>query len=496
MRPKGRPEEAFPHVSRSAVTNADAPWVYQHPSSAIPMALAGSPMVSPEDRTPALRQSIELIELIESCDVRDLERRQMLTDALERLAAELDRRLVPTQSAAVSPDVARVPAANGEDSVPDAGSQDQAIGEPAGAGSDFASIIERKLALLTAVMRLDPPRLEPTLSPEASLGHVYPVARDALRDIGQREGRTHAILEELSDLGLLQRQLINRIHTCPKCERCQINFREQCPRCRSIDLRIERVLHHFRCGYNGIESEFGNGLDKSCPKCHRPLFQLGQDFDRPHETYACRDCSTLFEDPKLGVQCLGCCHEFDSHEAVSRSVYAYVPTPLALRAVELGRLTGLDVDSILYDADLKIATPDFLEFEIKRELVRLGRHKTAFSTATLSFERAGRWVPIFREWSAGAIRELCVTLSDALRTLDLVTRLNPTCIAVLMPEADASGAEVVHRRLFKLLGEMHFIDAGGNDLVPVWRVATWSASGETIEDVRSFLQADRGETAE
>ena len=164
-----------------------------------------------------------------------------------------------------------------------------------------------------------------------------------------------------------------------------------------------------------------------------------------------------------------------------------MPTPLALRAVELGRLTGLDVDAILYDAELKLATCDFLDFEIKRELVRIGRQSTAFTTATLSFERAGRTVPFFREWSRTAVRDVCSTLAGSLRTLDLVARLDDSRFGILMPEADAQGAEVVRHRLFRLLRDVDFVDPAGNEFTPVWTVTTWTDSGVQFEDVQSFL---------
>jgi hypothetical protein len=356
------------------------------------------------------------------------------------------------------------------------------------ATEDFASSTERCLRLLRDTMQETPPRISPTLDRGAPTGHAYPFAAQRL---GTDQADTTETLEELANLGLLQRTLANRVHVCPSCEHCQINFREQCTRCASIDLSIERVLHHFRCGYTGIESEFRSGTDLACPKCRHELRQLGQDFDRPHETYVCGDCDTLFEEPRLSGQCLSCTDEFAAHEAPQRPIHAYTPTPLAVRAVELGRLTGLDVDSILFDAELRIATSDFMDFELERELVRLDRLGAPFTTATLSFECAGRVVPIFREWSASAVRDLCTQLADSLRLLDLVTRLGASSLGILMPATDAAGAEVVRERLFGLLSGLCLDDRAGNEIVPVWNVRTWSTSGVGADDVRGFLRPAR-----
>ncbi|MEM6570881.1 MAG: hypothetical protein AAF957_20885 [Planctomycetota bacterium] len=420
-----------------------------------------------EDTARLSPQMRSVLEMVQETDVRELAAQRGLTSALESLVSELERRVLPYAPQEPGPGVG------------------SGVGSDLGGGtSGFASSTKRSIQLLHDAMQLNPPRIAPELDPAAPLGHSYPFASERLEADVET---TLATLEDLADLGLLQRTLANRVHLCPSCERCQINFREQCTRCSSIDLSIERVLHHFRCGYIGIESEFRSGRDLVCPKCRRDLHQLGQDFDRPHETYVCRDCSTLMEEPVLSGQCLSCSLEFPAHEAEQRAIHAYVPTPLAMRAIELGRLTGLDVDAILYDAELKIATRDFLDFEIKRELIRLKRNTSAFSTALLSFERRGRHVPIFRHWSAAALRDLCSTLAGSLRVLDLVTRLDAGRIGILMPEADQAGAEVVRERLFRLLQEIEFVDHGGNRLIPVWTVATWDHEDVAFDHVQEFL---------
>lgn len=412
---------------------------------------------------PAANDARQVLEMVALAGESELRNQQSVTATLEALSLELERRIL----------AAPVALAAGQACPP--------------CGIDGGTKAGRSLGLLAALLSHNPSRLAPELDPTSPLGHRYPFADEKL---AMEPGDTIRALEELSDLGLFQRTLVNRIHVCSECERCHLNFREQCPRCDSIDLKVERVLHHFRCGYTGIESEFGSGIELACPKCRRELFQLGQDFDRPHETYVCRHCESLFEEPQIGAQCLACSKESAGHEAPQRAIYTYSPTPLANRAVELGRLTGLEVDSILYDAELKIATRDFLEFEIKRELVRLSRHATAFSTATVSFERHGRTVPIFRDWTASTLRELCVMLAGSLRSLDLVTRLDASRLGILMPEADEAGAAIVRRRLFAELNEMSFVDRSGNDLVPTWTVATWAERRQPIEEVRRFLFPD------
>ena len=161
--------------------------------------------------------------------MRELATQKNVTHALRSLAAELERRIAPE-----TPKTPTLLIATDE----------------------FAVTTERCLTLLRDAMQQSPPRIAPALDRAAALGHTYPFACDRLET--DAAGAT-ATLEELANLGLLQRTLANRVHTCPACDHCQVNFREQCTRCQSIDLSIERVLHHFRCGYTGIESAFQSG---------------------------------------------------------------------------------------------------------------------------------------------------------------------------------------------------------------------------------------------
>ena len=351
----------------------------------------------------------------------------------------------------------------------------------------FEATVSRRLELLRQLIRKREPLFEATLSPQAPEGHAYAEVENLL---GLSPGGARPVLEDLADLGLLQRELINRVHLCPECSRCQLNFREQCPSCESIDLRLESLVHHFRCGYTGLESEFAKGFELVCPKCRNQLFQLGQDFDRPHETYLCRACSYLFEEPRVHAQCLSCAESFPSFECQQAPIHRYRPTPLTVRAVELGRLTGLEVDSILYDADLQIATRDFLDFEIEREVERLNRYATTFCTCLLQLEHRGTVYPIFREWSGSSLRELCLHLARSLRTLDLVTRVSSGRIGILMPETDARGAQAVRKRLQGFLEGFRLADHAGHELTPNWTVVEWTDEGTRLEQVLEFFRSE------
>ena len=329
----------------------------------------------------------------------------------------------------------------------------------------------RKLALLRALLEMPDGRLRPELDHRAPLGHACSWIDESL---GLEPGLGLEVLEELADLELLRRELVNRVHVCPKCECCQLNFLETCIECESINIDIERLVHHFHCGYSGLESEFVQGLDLSCPRCRRKLFQLGQDFERPHDTYVCRDCERIFEEPALHSQCFRCAHAFAAREARLVDVHEYRPTNLTVRAVELGRLTGLDVSAVMYDARVQLATGDFLALELDREAHRIKRYGGSISGVRLAFQLGGNDYPIFREWSASDIQEFCGLLTSTLRPLDLVARIDNATLGIFLPETDEQGLQSVSNRLLGLLDDSRFMTRAGRELELAWVSESWS----------------------
>jgi len=345
----------------------------------------------------------------------------------------------------------------------------------------------RKVAVLRALVEAHEALLRPELDASAPLGHAYRSVETVLE---LEPGAGRSVLEELAHLGLLKRKLVNRVHTCPECGRCQLNFRETCVSCSSLGIEIERLVTHFHCAYTGLESEFAHDLELVCPRCRLQLYQLGQDFERPHDTYVCRECDRIFEEPILEAQCLGCARVFPSNEAEMVSLYSYGPTPLAVRAVELGRLTGLEVSEILYDSNVQLATRDFLALETEREIHRLHRYGGAFSVASLTFFRGPQEFAIFQEWSAQAVQQLAGVLTSTLRPLDLVARLSDSRFGLLLPETDERGAKAVRERLLQLISEVALTTRSGGALAPILRMSTWSQKDTSVAAVMLELEAE------
>jgi len=129
--------------------------------------------------------------------------------------------------------------------------------------------------------------------------------------------------EALCEQGLFKREFFDRFQVCPRCDSARMHVREECPKCRSADLVEEPYLHHFKCAYQGPESEFRQGDDLVCPKCRRELSHFGFDYDRPGSMLVCRACGHGGSDPAVGFVCLDCKAHADSGACQTRDVYAY-----------------------------------------------------------------------------------------------------------------------------------------------------------------------------
>jgi CheY-like chemotaxis protein len=141
--------------------------------------------------------------------------------------------------------------------------------------------------------------------------------------------------ERLAHRGLLSRQFVDRFHRCSACESHRLNVREECPGCRSANLRQADLIHHFRCAHQAPEDHFKSGAHLVCPKCSQQLCHYGGDYEKPGSLMVCDDCGAWNSDPAIGFSCLDCGKHMDGDAADKRDLFSY---SLTERAIAL--LTG------------------------------------------------------------------------------------------------------------------------------------------------------------
>lgn len=147
--------------------------------------------------------------------------------------------------------------------------------------------------------------------------------------------------------GLLKETFFDRVSTCPSCMSARFNVKEECPTCSSANLAEESYLHHFRCAYEGPESDFECEGDLICPKCSRELRHFGKDYDRPGQMLMCGSCGTATSEPNVTFSCLDCGTKTDGDKIEARDIFSYALTEDGQAYLETGpRHLGLSQKSL------------------------------------------------------------------------------------------------------------------------------------------------------
>ena len=135
------------------------------------------------------------------------------------------------------------------------------------------------------------------------------------------------LMEDLVDAHLVSRQFFDRLHLCGQCKSSRILAREVCPGCQRPELNEEIIVHHYRCGFQGLRSEFQKSSGLVCPKCSRDLNHHGVDYDTPSGVLACRGCTKQFQDPNVVFVCTDCRAETPANDSETFDWFDYVLRP-------------------------------------------------------------------------------------------------------------------------------------------------------------------------
>jgi Thaumarchaeal output domain 1 len=304
-----------------------------------------------------------------------------------------------------------------------------------------AAAVERRLGLLRRIAEAGG-RVEPNPNPQSRYGFDYL----ALGEVTEHD------LAYLAGRDYLEQRFFERVTLCPKCTGHHLNVREICPGCRRSNLTTEVLLHHFRCGYVGRQSEFasaeaGDG-SRVCPKCNHALRHLGTEFDRMGRTQLCRECGLVSEAPPVEALCLDCATRTPAEDLVGIDFFAYVLTSLGHTAIRRGALLESE-DEALFLASAPLYRPRVMREFVDQEVRRLGHFKGGFSM--LVIERAPGWDEDGDD--NGATQWLWLTrLRQCLRDVDLIGQLAEGIFVVLLPNTRLRGAEALQRRLLAQLG--------------------------------------------
>ncbi len=344
---------------------------------------------------------------------------------------------------------------------------------------------EFKIQVLQWTVEEGPGVLRPVPCPAVTLGHAYPRLEERF---GINSSDAVRVLEDMADFGVIQRTLFNRVHVCPNCRRWTINFRETCPACASLDVEVEGLIHHFACSYVGLDSEYRNGSELRCPKCKQRLTHIGLDYERPNQTYVCRACAQIFEEPTITAQCLDCRWEGTGSDVLAWPIFEYDLTARGQEAVERGELRGLKLREMIRTSRYALASREFFELEVERETFRLRRYGRPMSILMCRFESGGLPYALFRETDSQTLQAFAKLIVDHVRALDVAAMSDPTTIAILLPETDESQGVKAKARLQPGIDGFEFAALGKEPPRRLWLLRSWTREPDPSDEPLQWFQ--------
>jgi len=299
------------------------------------------------------------------------------------------------------------------------------------------------LAFLTYLIKENITELQPVLSPLKQEGYFYP----AIGDFSEHLENIDDYLEALAKQGFFSKRIQNRFRLCPHCNAYQINYREVCPACSSIDIVQGQMIHHFHCGHIDSFESYLKDTDLICPKCEQTLRHIGLDYEKPSDYFKCSDCQAIVPEPMVEPECIHCGQTCKTTETIEKNIYTYALTDLAQEVVKTGKITGNDLASILYDSHTSLHNKQYFKIELKREFTRFQRHKTRFTLVMARIENMETLQENNPDRIIWYVNTLFKALTKELRELDTTCAWDTNTLGILLPETNQDGGIAVAKKM-------------------------------------------------
>jgi len=194
--------------------------------------------------------------------------------------------------------------------------------ETAETGQAITGILkdEEGMKLVSEMLEAKIVDIKPQYDFSTEPGFIYPVVEQTIQVKGKE---AVAILESLSDKGILKRSFFDKLLRCPRCQSINLRPSIRCPQCGSGHIVRGRVLEHLACRYVGVEDEFRAGGRYVCPRCKMELRTMGADYQSRGVLRKCRDCGEVFNVPLTNWVCLKCSSISDDDKVDEVSIYSY-----------------------------------------------------------------------------------------------------------------------------------------------------------------------------
>lgn len=198
-------------------------------------------------------------------------------------------------------------------------------------------------------------RLEPVYDPKH--GYRYPVVEKIVGDTST----ANEFLRHLSKVGVLKKELFDKLIFCPHCGSANISVHYCCPHCKSFEVGKSSLIEHVPCGYIDTEERFQKEGKLVCPSCHKALEKPDVDYRKAGAWCTCNECSKSFDIPTISHSCRDCHQDFTFEEAIYKDVYSYSLSEDVTREAALGWILIAPIKDFLESRGFEVESPSFLK---------------------------------------------------------------------------------------------------------------------------------------
>jgi transcription elongation factor Elf1 len=197
--------------------------------------------------------------------------------------------------------------------------------------------------------------LEPVY--DSKHGYKYPSVEAIIGDSEE----TKKLLTHLHEIGILERQVSEKIINCPQCNSANISTYYNCPYCNSFDIKKRSLIEHIQCGYIDTEDNFKNGEKLFCPRCDTELNKQDVNYRRAGIWCSCNNCSKNFDIPVPSHSCRVCGTKFSFDDAIYGDVYSYNLKDEVIKEIGEGFLLVTPIREFLQCRGFMVESPGFLK---------------------------------------------------------------------------------------------------------------------------------------
>lgn len=165
------------------------------------------------------------------------------------------------------------------------------------------------------------------------VGYRYP---DVEMGLKKETKDSNAFLENLSRVGILEKELYTMEIRCPKCRSPNVDAVYVCPFCKSININRDALIEHLACGLIDVLANYKSGSDLICPKCHTKL--VSGSYRAAGSWYECGSCGKRVEFPTPQHKCRSCGTGFSLDDAIYDRIYVYSLSKIAKTEISHGIL--------------------------------------------------------------------------------------------------------------------------------------------------------------